>query len=53
LVKRATDTPESIDKRMERAKEELLIAGILFQYHVINDNPNQAADEICEIILVE
>lgn len=46
---RGTDSEEAIQKRLKRASEELLMAD-RFDYVVVNDVAQRAADEIIEII---
>jgi guanylate kinase len=49
---RATDTDETIKKRFEKAVGELKEC-VYYDYLVVNDNPNIAAEEIEAIILSE
>ena len=49
LVKRGTDSEERIAKRLERLGAELEYKSN-FDYRVINDELNRAADEIMNII---
>ena len=46
---RGTDTPESIQKRLTRAKEELKLAPT-YDKQVINDDVDRCADEIYRLI---
>ncbi|WP_161881513.1 guanylate kinase [Deinococcus alpinitundrae] len=48
LEGRATETPERIEKRLERAREEILEARH-FRYVVINDDLDRAVDDLCAI----
>ena len=50
LNKRKTETQELIATRLKRAKEEIKLAH-LYQYKVINDDAQLAADKITSIIL--
>lgn len=52
IIGRNTETQESIDKRLEKAKQEMAEKDI-FKYHVINDIPERAASEIEELLLKE
>ncbi len=47
---RGTETEEQIKVRLARAEEEISFSP-KFQYTIINDNPQRAADEITKIIL--
>lgn len=47
---RNTESEDSIRLRLEKAKSEIRESG-LFQYHVTNHTPQQAASEIVKIIL--
>ncbi|RJQ43796.1 MAG: guanylate kinase [Gaiellales bacterium] len=50
LVGRDTEDPAEIEKRLERAREELASADE-FDYIVVNDNVDRAADELERIII--
>ncbi|MBM7453519.1 guanylate kinase [Acholeplasma morum] len=52
LIKRGTDTPEMIKKRMEKADREFMLAH-KYDYIVVNDDVNNAADRIMAIIRAE
>jgi guanylate kinase len=52
LVKRGTDSPESIKMRMESAKDEMECRG-LFDHQVVNDNLDEAVEQVRGIILEE
>lgn len=52
LVNRNTDTPEVIEKRLKKAKDEIELAG-LYDYIVINDNVEEAAEEVISILTSE
>lgn len=52
LVNRNTDTPEVIEKRLKKAKDEIELAG-LYDYIVINDNVEEAAEEVVSILTSE
>ncbi len=52
LEGRGTETAERIAGRIERAREELKAVGN-YDYIVINDDPETAANEICSIITAE
>lgn len=52
LVNRGTDTPEAIAGRLERARQEYCEAGI-YDYIIVNDDPDVAAGELNAIILAE
>ncbi len=49
LVKRGSETPEQIERRLRTAREELAIAGT-YDYVVINDDVEQATDELAAIV---
>ncbi len=49
LVKRATDTPEDIDRRIERAEFELEYAD-LYKYNVVNDDLAVCVNTVNEIL---
>ncbi len=49
---RGTDTPESIQKRLARAKEELKLAPT-YDKQVVNDDIDRCADEIYTLITAE
>ena len=49
LVKRGSETPEQIERRLRTAKEELAIAGT-YDYVIINDDVEQASDELAAIV---
>lgn len=46
---RATDTPEAIQKRLSRAKEEIKLAPT-YDKQVVNDDVDRCADEIYQLI---
>ncbi|AWN21826.1 guanylate kinase [Deinococcus irradiatisoli] len=48
LEGRATETPERIEKRLARAREEILEARH-FRYVVVNDDLDRAVDDLCAI----
>lgn len=52
LKRRGTDTLEMIDKRMKKAESEFLLAH-KYDYIVVNDEVNNAADRIMAIIRAE
>ncbi|EDU06346.1 guanylate kinase [Ureaplasma urealyticum] len=52
LLKRNTETLETIEKRIQKASHELSIKDH-YKYNIINDNPDHAADQLAEIILDE
>jgi guanylate kinase len=52
LKNRGTDAPEVIDKRMKKAESEFLLAH-KYDYIVVNDEVNNAADRIMAIIRAE
>ncbi|MGO9113699.1 MAG: guanylate kinase [Thermoguttaceae bacterium] len=52
LQYRGTDTPEEIEKRLQRAQYELSQAH-LYRYQVINDNLDRAVNEMCTILTEE
>ena len=49
LVKRGSETPDQIERRLRTAREELAIAGT-YDYVVINDDVEQATDELAAIV---
>lgn len=49
LERRGTDSPERIEKRLERIQEELAYQD-LFDHHLINDDVTRATDELIAII---
>jgi guanylate kinase len=49
LAGRGTDSAEAIDKRLETAEIELASQGD-FDYHVVNDDLDEAADELVAIV---
>ncbi len=49
LRQRGTETEESIQNRLARAKEELALAS-QYRYQVVNDDPDRAAQEILQIL---
>lgn len=55
LILRGTETPEIINDRVARAKEEIKYSDdkSVFKYKVINDDVDKAAEEIKEIIRKE
>ncbi len=50
LLKRKTETKELIAMRLKRAKDEIPLAK-LYQFQVVNDDVNLAAEKISKIIL--
>ena len=52
LTERGTDTPEKIRGRLERAKEEVRLAGT-YDYFVINDSVEHAMSELDAIMTAE
>ena len=52
LLLRGTDTSEMIDRRMKKAESEFLLAH-KYDYIVVNDEVNNAADRIMAIIRAE
>ncbi|AZI43889.1 guanylate kinase [Deinococcus psychrotolerans] len=48
LEGRATETPERIEKRLARAREEILEAHH-FRYVVVNDDLDRAVDDLCAV----
>ena len=52
LVKRGTDSPEAIEGRLRRAREEYAEADF-YDYLLINDDAEQAAARLCAIIDAE
>lgn len=52
LIKRGTDSPEMIQKRMEKAEREFMLAH-KYDYIVVNDDVNNAADRIMAIVRAE
>ncbi len=52
LTKRATETPEKIALRLKKAKEEIKQKH-LFHYEVVNDNIEEAVDNLVHIIYAE
>ena len=52
LEKRGTDSNESISKRLERLESELTYKSN-FDYHIINDDLDQAVNKIMNIIIKE
>ena len=52
LIKRGTDSPETIKKRMEKADREFVLAH-KYDYIVVNDDVTNAADRIMAIIRAE
>lgn len=49
LLARGTDSQEKIRMRVEKAKEEIILAG-QFDHIVVNDILEQAQDEVCRIV---
>ena len=49
---RGTDTPEEIEKRLQRAQYELGQAD-RYRYQVVNDDLDRAVKEICTILTEE
>jgi len=52
IVGRGTEKPEVIERRLERAKKELLFID-KFDYVIINDNVDEAAVELSSILVSE
>lgn len=52
LVGRNTDTPEVIERRLKKAKDEIELAN-LYDYIVINDSVEEAAEEVVSILTSE
>ena len=52
LELRGTDTPEEIEKRLQRAQYELGQAH-QYRYQVVNDDLDRAVNEICTILTEE
>lgn len=52
LIGRNTDSPEVIEKRLKKAKEEIALAS-MYDYIVINDDVQLAVDEVVSIIQSE
>ena len=52
LVKRGTDTPEAIEGRLKRAREEYAEADF-YDYIVVNDDVETAAEELRSILIAE
>jgi guanylate kinase len=52
LELRGTDTPEEIEKRLERAEYELSQAH-RYRYQVVNDDLDRAMNEACTILIEE
>ena len=50
ITNRHTETEEVINERLEKAKKEITLAS-LYQYNVVNDTPENAANAIKEIII--
>lgn len=49
LRQRGTETEQSIQQRLARAREELALANS-YQYQVVNDDPDRAAQQILQIL---
>jgi len=49
LIKRGSESPEQIERRLRTAKDELAIAGA-YDYVIINDDVEQATDELVAIV---
>lgn len=49
LIGRNTDSPEVIEKRLKKAETEIKLAN-LYDYIVINDDVDEAADDVVSII---
>jgi guanylate kinase len=49
LRARRTETPEEVQRRLAAARRELEAVG-WYRYHVVNDSPDRAAREICQIL---
>ena len=52
LTERGTDTPDKIQKRLQRAREDFSAAGN-FDYFVINDTVEKAVEELVAIFTAE
>ena len=52
LIRRGTETEESLRRRLDRADVELALAG-RYCYEVINDDLDRAVREICDILTKE
>ena len=52
LVNRGTDSPEKIKARLERAREEYK-AATFYDYIIVNDDADKAANELLSIITAE
>lgn len=50
ITNRHTETEKVINERLEKAKKEITLAS-LYQYNVVNDTPENAANAIKEIII--
>jgi guanylate kinase len=49
LVRRGSDSPEQIERRLGAAREELA-ARDEFDHHVVNDDLDRAAEELSELV---
>jgi guanylate kinase len=52
LTARGTDTPEELEMRLKKAPEELMDYSA-FDYVIINDDVERAAEQICSIVDAE
>lgn len=52
LIDRGTETPDVVEKRLTRAKEELLLVDN-YDYIVVNDTIEQATEDFCNIAKAE
>ena len=52
LLGRKTEEQAIIEKRLEKARREIILAG-LYDYVVVNDNLDEAADDVVSIIKAE
>lgn len=52
LIKRQTESPEAIEKRLSWAKDEMEKV-IHYDYHIVNDNLNQAYAILRSIVIAE
>ena len=52
LELRGTDTPEEIEKRLQRAQYEMNQAH-RYRYQIVNDDLDRAVKEICTILTAE
>lgn len=52
LIGRGTDSTEAIDERLKVAEQELAVQDD-FDYQIVNDDVNRAADKLVEVVLTE